>query len=227
MPGPHSSRGEDPVVPGDRISPKPETTEPGPTEPEPARQEPATQEPGEPGVSERSLAEVIGVPFADLTRLIGRLTGQRLTVATAESLSGGLLAALLTEVPGSSAVVRGGVVVYATDLKHDLAGVDAALLAARGPVDGEVAAALAAGARRRCGADIGIGLTGVAGPDPQNGVPVGTWFVAISGPGGHQRVRRSGDGPAAVRTRTGIRAAAVRAALALLANATAGAATDS
>ena len=81
-------------------------------------------------------------------------------------------------------MVRGGLVVYATELKHQLAGVDAELLAERGPVDPEVAAALADGARRRCGADVGVGLTGVAGPDPQNGIAVGTWFCAVSGPGG-------------------------------------------
>ena len=130
-----------------------------------------------------TLADLLGVPGAALTRLIGALTDRGLTVATAESLTGGLLAACLTEVPGSSAVVRGGLVVYATDLKSTLAGVDPQLLAERGPVDPDVAAALAAGARARCGADIGVGLTGVAGPDPQDGVPVGTWYVAISGPG--------------------------------------------
>jgi len=164
-----------------------------------------------------TLADLVGVPFADLTRLIGGLTARGLTVATAESLTGGLLAAVLTEVPGSSAVVRGGLIVYATDLKAALAGVDAELLADRGPVDPEVAAALAAGARRRCGAGIGIGLTGVAGPDPQDGVAVGTWYVAISGPG--DRASLASSDPFATRLdRAGLRARAVRAALALLAS---------
>jgi nicotinamide-nucleotide amidase len=106
------------------------------------------------------------------------------TVATAESLTAGLVTAELTSVPGSSAVVRGGLVVYATDLKHSLAGVDAALLAEHGAVHPEVARQLAAGARERCGATWGLGLTGVAGPDPQDGVAPGTVHVGLSGPSG-------------------------------------------
>ncbi|GAB2985959.1 CinA family protein [Saccharothrix stipae] len=106
------------------------------------------------------------------------------TVATAESLTAGLVTAELTSVPGSSAVVRGGLVVYATDLKHTLAGVDAALLAEHGAVHPEVARQLAVGARERCGATWGLGLTGVAGPDPQDGVPPGTVHIGLSGPSG-------------------------------------------
>jgi len=173
------------------------------------------------------LAAAVGVPIAALTGLIATLTARRFTVATAESLTGGLLAAVLTEIPGSSAVVRGGLVVYATELKHQLAGVDADLLAIRGPVDAQVAAALADGARRRCGASVGIGLTGVAGPDPQDGVPVGTWFCAVSGPGEHRDGRQGRPQPITesdlgfltdVARRGQIRAAAVRGALAMLAN---------
>lgn len=173
-----------------------------------------------------ALADVVGMPSADLARLIDVLTERELTVATAESLTGGLLAAVLTEVPGASAVVRGGLVVYATDLKHALAGVDADLLADRGPVDPDVAAALAAGARWRCGASIGIGLTGVAGPDPQDGVAVGTWFVAVSGPDARTEVM-AGDPRTSADTRADIRARAVRAALELLANTAGGGATVS
>lgn len=121
---------------------------------------------------------VPGVP--ELGGLIGRLSRAGLTVAAAESLTGGLLTAALTSVPGSSAVVRGALVVYATDLKSSLAGVDAGLLAEHGPVHPAVAAALAAGARERCAADLGLGLTGVAGPDPQGDQPVGQWYVALS-----------------------------------------------
>ncbi|HEY5878789.1 MAG TPA: nicotinamide-nucleotide amidohydrolase family protein [Nakamurella sp.] len=166
-----------------------------------------------------TLAELVGVAFADLTVLIAALTARGLTVATAESLTGGLLGAVLTEVPGSSAVVRGGLIVYATDLKHTLAHVDARLLADRGPVDPDVAGALADGARHRCGADIGIGLTGVAGPDPQDAVPVGTWFVAINGPGDRTaRLTSDGDGDGVGLGRAAIRARAVRAALQLLAD---------
>lgn len=106
------------------------------------------------------------------------------TVATAESLTAGLVTAALTDVPGSSAVVRGGLVVYATDLKHTLAGVDAALLAEHGAVHPEVARQLAEGARERCGATWGLGLTGVAGPDPQDGVGPGTVHIGLSGPSG-------------------------------------------
>ncbi|WP_447009374.1 CinA family protein [Saccharothrix hoggarensis] len=106
------------------------------------------------------------------------------TVATAESLTAGLVTAELTSVPGSSAVVRGGLVVYATDLKHALAGVDAALLADRGAVHPEVARQLAEGARERCGATWGLGLTGVAGPDSQDGVAPGTVHIGLSGPSG-------------------------------------------
>lgn len=106
------------------------------------------------------------------------------TVATAESLTAGMVAVELTSVPGSSAVVRGGLVVYATDLKHALAGVDAALLAEHGAVHPEVARQLAEGARERCGATWGLGLTGVAGPDPQDGVAPGTVHIGLSGSSG-------------------------------------------
>ncbi|WP_033437731.1 CinA family protein [Saccharothrix sp. NRRL B-16314] len=106
------------------------------------------------------------------------------TVATAESLTAGMVTVELTSVPGSSAVVRGGLVVYATDLKHALAGVDGALLAEHGAVHPEVARQLAEGARERCGATWGLGLTGVAGPDPQDGVAPGTVHIGLSGSSG-------------------------------------------
>ena len=106
------------------------------------------------------------------------------TVATAESLTGGLVAAALTSVPGSSAAVRGGVVAYATELKAELLGVPADLLELHGAVDGGVAEAMAEGARDRLGATTGVATTGVAGPDPAEGKPVGMVFVAVAGPGG-------------------------------------------
>src|SRR5262249_26439093 len=93
-----------------------------------------------------------GGPAAAATGLIGRLVERGETLAVAESLTGGLLAATIVDVPGASAAFRGGLVVYATDLKASLAGVDEDLLAERGPVDPDVAAALAEGARRCCGA---------------------------------------------------------------------------
>jgi nicotinamide-nucleotide amidase len=120
------------------------------------------------------------------------------TLATAESLTGGLVAATIVEIPGVSAVFRGGLVVYATDLKHALAGVPADLLAARGPVDPEVAVALATGARERCGADWGLSTTGVAGPDPQDGKPVGLVYVAVAGPFGATSRELKLDGNRAV-----------------------------
>jgi len=103
------------------------------------------------------------------------------TIAVAESLTGGLVAAALTSTPGSSGTMRGGVVVYATDLKSTLAGVDPGLLRSRGPVDPDVARELAEGVRHRLGATIGLGVTGVAGPDPQDGVSIGTVFAAVTG----------------------------------------------
>jgi nicotinamide-nucleotide amidase len=102
------------------------------------------------------------------------------TVATAESLTGGLVAAALTDVPGSSRAFRGGVIAYATELKAQLLGVDPGMLRAHGPVYAPVAAAMAEGVRGRLGATIGVATTGVAGPDPQDGQPPGTVHVAIS-----------------------------------------------
>jgi nicotinamide-nucleotide amidase len=103
-------------------------------------------------------------------------------VATAESLTAGLVGGALTTVAGSSTTFRGGLIVYATDLKTQLAGVSLELLEKRGAVDPDVALALATGARDRLAATWGLGLTGVAGPDPQDGQPVGTVFIAIAGP---------------------------------------------
>ena len=88
--------------------------------------------------------------------IVARWLARGETLAVAESLTGGLLAATIVDVPGASAAFRGGLVVYATDLKATLAGVDPVLLAERGPVDPDVAAALAVGARTRCGADWGV-----------------------------------------------------------------------
>jgi nicotinamide-nucleotide amidase len=146
--------------------------------------------------------------------LVAALIRRGETVATAESLTGGLLAATLVEVPGVSAVFRGGLVVYATDLKASLAGVPVPLLDERGPVDPEVAAALAAGTRERCRADWGLSTTGVAGPDPQDGKPPGTVYIGLSGPGVAEvrQLALAGD-------RSAIRLATVEAALELLAGA--------
>jgi nicotinamide-nucleotide amidase len=102
------------------------------------------------------------------------------TVAAAESLTAGLFCATLASVPGASATLRGGAVVYATELKAVLAGVPAELLAEHGPVSPQTAAALAEGIRARCGATWGIGLTGVAGPDPVDGHGPGRVYLGLA-----------------------------------------------
>jgi nicotinamide-nucleotide amidase len=144
--------------------------------------------------------------------LLRALADRGETLAVAESLTGGLLAASIVDVAGASKVFRGGLVVYATDLKATLAGVPASLLSSHGPVHPEVAAALASGARQRCGADWGLAATGVAGPDPQDGIEPGTVYVAVDGAASAVRhLRLAGD-------RAAIRAATVAAALTLLAD---------
>lgn len=112
--------------------------------------------------------------------LVTTLVEEDHTIAAAESLTAGLFCADIVSVPGSSAVLRGGVIVYATDLKHHLGGVDDHLLATNGAVHPDTAVALAQEVRSRCGASIGVALTGVAGPEEQEGHPVGTVFIAVS-----------------------------------------------
>lgn len=133
------------------------------------------------------------------------------TLAVAESLTGGALAATIVEIAGVSAVFRGGLVLYATDLKASLGGVPEGLLVERGPVDPDVATAMARGVRRACRADWGLATTGVAGPEPQGGQPVGTVYVAVAGPGGDQVRRLALDGD-----RASVRDGSVTAALELL-----------
>lgn len=105
-------------------------------------------------------------------------------MATAESLTGGAVAARLTSVPGSSEVYVGGVVAYATDLKVELLGVPPEVVARAGVVSAECATAMARGVRRLTGATYGLATTGVAGPAEQEGKPAGTVFVAVDGPDG-------------------------------------------
>lgn len=119
------------------------------------------------------------------TRLVATLTERHLTIAVAESLTGGLVVAELVAVPGASLVLNGGVVAYNTEVKHTVLGVDAQVLASHGPVHPDVASQLAANVREvlavgGVAADVGIGTTGVAGPEPQGGHPVGTVFVGIA-----------------------------------------------
>jgi nicotinamide-nucleotide amidase len=144
--------------------------------------------------------------------IIKVLSARGETIAVAESLTGGMLAAALTDVPGASAAFRGGMVTYATDLKATLLGVPAALLDRHGAVHPAVAAAMAEGARHRMAATVGAATTGVAGPDPQDGHPVGTVHIAVSSAGGGTTVRSlalSGD-------RHQIRSATVERLLGLL-----------
>jgi nicotinamide-nucleotide amidase len=114
-------------------------------------------------------------------RVVSALRHRSQAVATAESLTGGLVGATITSVPGASVVYRGGLITYATELKAELAGVSPSVLEADGPVAATTAAELARGAARICAADWGLATTGVAGPDPQDGHPVGQVFVAVAG----------------------------------------------
>lgn len=115
-------------------------------------------------------------------QVVAALIGDRATVATAESLTGGLIGATITAVPGASRAYLGGLVVYATPLKHSLGGVDQAVLDTYGAVSSQTAVELAQGVRDRTGADWGIAVTGVAGPDSQEGQRPGTVWLALTGP---------------------------------------------
>jgi nicotinamide-nucleotide amidase len=114
------------------------------------------------------------------TEILRLLTAAGMTVAAAESLTGGLVAGALTDVPGSSVAFRGGVVAYAPELKAEILGVDPEMLAEHGPVYAPVAAAMADGVRKLLGATVGVATTGVAGPGPADGWPAGTVHIAVS-----------------------------------------------
>lgn len=118
-------------------------------------------------------------------RLIAELTRRRLRIAVAESLTGGLVTAELTRIPGASLAVSGAVVAYDTAVKRSLLGVDGELLAREGAVHAEVARQMASGVRTALAvdgrpADIGVATTGVAGPDGQDGRPPGTVFIGVA-----------------------------------------------
>jgi len=141
--------------------------------------------------------------YALAAAVLGLLERGSATLATCESLTGGLLGATLTSVPGASAVFRGGLITYATDLKHTLARVDPGELARDGAVAPSTALAMAAGAREVCAADWGVAVTGVAGPDPQEGHPAGTVFIAVAdGSGAAVRQYRLDGDRHTIRTRT-------------------------
>ncbi|WP_159995379.1 CinA family protein [Roseomonas sp. 18066] len=148
------------------------------------------------------------------TRLLQRLAAEGLTIATAESCTGGLVAAALTAIPGSSASVLAGFVTYSNEAKTRMLGVPAAMLEAHGAVSAEVAGAMAAGALRESGADLAVSTTGIAGPGGATaGKPVGLVYLAAARRGGGVTVQRHvfpGD-------RGAVRAAAVGVALAMAA----------
>lgn len=174
--------------------------------------EPSAQDLAKEGVVEAEA--VVGSASAlssEAVETVFALSEQKVTVAAAESLTGGLVAASIVSVPGASSVFRGAVVAYATDLKHELLGVDADLLSAKGPVDPDVALQMASGVRSRLGADWGVSTTGVAGPGPQDGVAPGTVYVAVASEDASsvRRLDLSGD-------RTEVRSESVAAVLALL-----------
>ena len=167
-----------------------------------------------PRPDDRGAGAVLGaVGESAAAALVHLLTDRSLTIATAESLTGGQLAAAIVDVPGASVVFNGGVVAYATPVKHSVLGVDAGLLEERGAVDPDVAEQMADHVRRVCAvdgrpADVGLATTGVAGPDPQDGRPPGTVYVAVASAGGIRSValELAGDRPA-------VRRAAVAAAI--------------
>lgn len=146
-----------------------------------------------------------------VAQLIADLTRRGLSIATAESLTGGGLVARLVDVPGASHVVRGGVCTYAVDTKASVLGVSESRLTLTGPVDEQVARQMAVGVRSLFGASIGLSTTGVAGPGPADGFPAGTVHIACAHPDGveHRLLHLEGD-------RAQVRAGAIDAALTLL-----------
>ena len=159
-----------------------------------------------------SLADVRKESVDDMAgRLLEQLADLGQTVATAESLTGGLLAARLTDVPGASRSFVGGVVTYATRTKESVLGIPHDLVEQHGVVSQECATAMACGVRSRLGTTWGIATTGVAGPDVQDGHPVGTVWIAVAGPGSEWAQLLHLDG-----TRHDIREATCRQAMSVL-----------
>ena len=146
--------------------------------------------PVEDEVRRRLGAEAAGRGRASVAEDLGALLRERgATVAVAESLTGGLIGAELTRLPGASDFFKGGLVAYTDEIKERVAGIDAGVLASHGAVSEEVAAALAGVAAESFGADLGLSATGVAGPGPQDGLLPGTVFVGACYRG-HTEVRR-------------------------------------
>lgn len=149
--------------------------------------------------------------MSEATFVVDRLKELDATLATAESITGGRLAARVTDVPGSSAVFAGGVVSYATAVKVAVLGVPDSLVAEHGVISGECARSMAEGVRALLRTTYALSTTGVAGPDTQEGEPVGTVFIGVAGPDGTEVVRLALDGD-----RGAIQAATVDGALSAL-----------
>lgn len=135
----------------------------------------------------KTLGDIVyGVDIGDLAECCRvQLSRRSMTLATAESCTGGLVAEKMTAIPGVSQVYRGGVVSYWTSVKADLLRVPADILDTCGPVSAGCARAMAEGVRDITGADIGVSVTGAAGPDPdERGVPVGIVYIGLSTPEG-------------------------------------------
>lgn len=157
-------------------------------------------------------AQVSTLEPSALAALVADAVAKKLTVATAESLTAGRVAATIAEVPGASAMLQGGVIAYQNSVKEKLLGVSAALLASKGAVDPDVACGMALGACVALGARLGVSTTGVAGPEPHQGKPVGLVYigVALDGVAHAHEFRFDGD-------REAIRWQSTEAALALVA----------
>ena len=151
---------------------------------------------------------------ANTRALLARCKAERLTIATAESCTGGLIAAALTAIPGSSAVVDRGFVTYSNEAKTEMLGVPADLIARRGAVSADVARAMAEGALKQSKADLAIAVTGIAGPDGGSvDKPVGLVHIAAARRGGarlHEEMRYGDIG------RDNVRYESVASALAML-----------
>ncbi len=155
--------------------------------------------------------------MSSAAEVVARLVAAGQTVAVAESLTGGLVTAALTAVPGASAVVAGGITAYQTPLKARLLDVPEQVLATEGAVSAATAVAMAAGVRARLGTDWGVATTGVAGPEPQEGKAVGRVHVAVAGPDLADRSPRVAQRELVLPGDRGmVRAGAVDAALLLL-----------
>lgn len=154
---------------------------------------------------------------AAVTRMVDKLKQQNCTISTCESLTAGLMAATIANLPGSSQVLRGGLITYATDLKVSAAGVSVATVEEHGPVSWQCAEAMAIGAKRQFQSQWAVSLTGVAGPATQCGQPVGTVWIGVALPNGTVKSKLVADilcalGQVVAGDRQAIRLAAVRAA---------------